>query len=255
MNLLAVDIGNSNIVLGFYKNDKCLQTWRIKTSLEVPINKYEMDIRSYLLEQDIKLDSIQKVVLSSVVPALSDGFVSLLGTIFTQKVLFMNPEFYDKLPINTSNPDEIGTDLMANALAAFKIYNDACVVVDFGTALTFTSISQKGEIIGVAIAPGLKTALRALSSNTAKLPNVPLEIPSSVLGKNTVHAIQAGVLLGYVGLVRELIAQTAKEMPPNCKFVATGGLSSVLKPLHSSFDKIIPSLTLDGLCWLSKYCE
>lgn len=254
MNLLAVDIGNSNIVLGFYKDAKCLQNVRIKTSLEVPMNKYEMDIRSYLLEQEINLDSIQKVVLSSVVPALSASFVSILESIFNQKVLVLTSELYDKLPISTLNPNEIGTDLVANALAAFKIYNDACVVVDFGTALTFTSISDKGEILGVAIAPGLKTALRALSSNTAKLPNVPLEIPKSALGKNTVHAIQAGVLLGYVGLVRELIYQTAKEMPSNCKFVATGGLSSVLSPLQNSFDKIVPNLTLDGLRWLVEYC-
>ena len=254
MNLLAVDIGNSNIVLGFYKDAKCLQTWRIKTSLEAPINKYEMDIRSYLLEQDINLDSIQKVVLSSVVPSLSEGFVHILESIFSQEVLVLTSKLYPKLPISTLNPDEIGTDLVANALAAFKLYKHSCVVVDFGTALTFTSISDKGEILGVAIAPGLKTALHSLFSNTAKLPNVPLEVPKSALGKDTVHAIQAGVLLGYVGLVRELVHQTGKEMPENCKFVATGGLSSILTSLQGSFDKIIPNLTLDGLRWLTEYC-
>lgn len=152
------------------------------------------------------------------------------------------------MKIGINNPHEIGTDLVANAVAAvYRFPNNHCIVVDFGTALTFTTISKNKEILGVAISLGLQTAVRALSQNTAKLPEVPLELPASPIGKNTTHAIQAGVLLGYVGAVPFILQQIENELGEKCKVIATGGLSSILTPLKNYFDQIDMLLTLDGL--------
>jgi type III pantothenate kinase len=136
---------------------------------------------------------------------------------------------------------------VANAVAAWARFRSATIVVDFGTALTFTTINQQGTVLGVAIAPGLKTAVRALSSNTAKLPFVPLELPESAIGKDTVHAIQAGILLGYTHMVEGMIARIKKELGGEVKVIATGGLSSILHNLAEDFDIIDRTLTLDGM--------
>ena len=152
------------------------------------------------------------------------------------------------------NPYEIGSDLVANAVAAHTLFHSNCVVVDFGTALTFTTISEKGKILGVAIAPGLKTAIRALSQNTAKLFDVPLVMPQSALGKNTVHAIQAGILLGYEGLVKSMVERISLELnDPNLASVATGGLASIITPQSGTFTTIEPNLTLDGLRLVAEF--
>ena len=145
------------------------------------------------------------------------------------------------------SPHEIGTDLIANATAAHLLHPGDCMVIDFGTALTFTVIEASGDIKGVNIAPGLKTAIRALVGNTAQLPEVPLELPDSAIGKNTVHAIQSGVLWGYVGMVEGMVSRIKAEVGQDLKVVATGGLSSILHPLHDLFDTVDPKLTLEGL--------
>ena len=151
------------------------------------------------------------------------------------------------LPLDILRPHEIGTDLVANALAGYSRYHCNCVIVDFGTALTFTTVSGQGKILGVAITPGLRTAIRSLFANTAQLPEVPIEAPESALGQNTTHAIQAGIVLGYEGLVRHLANKIKAELQNDCIVVATGGLSGKIPALHDLFEEIIPSLTLDGV--------
>ena len=149
--------------------------------------------------------------------------------------------------MRTQNPYEIGTDLLANAVAAKELHGGDTIVVDFGTALTFTVVDKDGLILGVNIAPGLKTAIKALVGQTAQLPEVPLELPESVLGKNTIHAIQNGVLWGYISMVEGMLDRIQKELGREVKVVATGGLSSILTPLHDRFDKVDRHLTLEGL--------
>lgn len=185
--------------------------------------------------------------MSSVVPGVSPAVKTMLEKLTGLKVVVIGPDIFRKMKMGIDNPDEIGSDLVANAVAAYGRFSQAAIVVDFGTALTFTTVSDQGEILGVAIAPGLKTAMLALFSNTAQLPVVPLELPESAIGKNTAHALQAGILLGYVGLINELIDRIQSELPSKAKVVATGGLSSVLAPLKSRFDEVDPMLTLDGL--------
>lgn len=246
--LLAVDIGNTDITLGLYQNKKWNYIWRTLSAPNHSELFYGIKLRDFFFEADLKTHQVEKVIISSVVPNLTDTIVNVTTKLFEKKPIVLGPDVYSKLPIQVLNPYEIGSDLVSNALAAYTLFKGPCIVVDFGTALTFTIISADGKIEGVAIAPGLKTAIRSLSQNTAKLFDVPLELPQSVLGKNTVHAIQAGILHGYDGLVRSMINKIRIELKnDSIPAVATGGLSSIITSLSGVFAGIEPNLTLDGL--------
>jgi type III pantothenate kinase len=162
-------------------------------------------------------------------------------------VKVMGPKLYTTLPIEVISPDEIGADLVANSVYAHANYDSDVLIVDFGTALTFTLVDAKGKMQGVSIAPGLKTAVKSLFSETAQLPEVPLEMPNSALGTDTVSSIQSGILWGYVGMVKEMIARVKAERGTGVKVIATGGLSSILTPLESYFDEVNKLITLEGL--------
>ena len=159
----------------------------------------------------------------------------------------MDPTRLKSLKLKIANPHEIGSDLVANAMAGYTLFKSDVLIVDFGTALTFTTVNKDAEILGVAIAPGIRTAIKALTQNTAKLPDIDLDLPATAIGKNTVHAIRSGVLYGYVGMVKEMVERIRAEVSPELKVVATGGLSHVLHPLKPVFDRVEPTLTLDGL--------
>jgi len=246
--ILVLDIGNSDITIGLFHQEDLKYTWRIPAVADRPELYYGIKFRDYLLEAGISISHVEKIVLSSVVPNLTDKIINVTVTLFEKNPIVLGPDIYKKLPIEVLNPYEIGSDLVANAVAAHTLFQSNCVVVDFGTALTFTTVSGEGKILGVAIAPGLKTAIKALSQNTAKLFDVPLELPQSALGKNTVHAIQAGILLGYEGLVKSMLDRIRVELSdPNLSTIATGGLSSVITPTNGTFTRIEPNLTLEGL--------
>jgi type III pantothenate kinase len=245
---LALDIGNSNLTVGLYAKNKWQHIWRLPTKSDSEATLfYQMRLSHLMLEHDIAAREIKQVVISTVVPDLKSTFVNLSRHLFHQEAVVVSPEIYGKLRLNIERPDELGTDLFANAVAAHYLYERDCIVVDFGTALTFTSIDRNGQLLGVAITPGLKTAISALFQKTAQLPEVPLEMPDSAVGKNTAHAIQAGILIGYVGLVRHLLQELRNELGQQYIAIATGGLSSILRPLQGDFHAIQPELTLDGL--------
>lgn len=245
--LLAIDIGNSDIVFGLHDGHRWLPTLRIPTHYSSRMEDYDAEVRRLFRENNLDVSTVDRVVLSSVVPGETFLIRSLAKGLFDVSPLLVGPDIYPKLGLDILSPREIGTDLVANAVYAYHAYRpENCVVVDFGTALTFTVVSGSGKIEGVSIAPGLKTAVQSLSTNTAQLPEVPLVMPASAIGKNTIHAIQAGILWGYVGLVKELLAQVGAEIGP-CKVLATGGLSAILTPLHDVFDEVDPLLTLNGL--------
>ena len=166
------------------------------------------------------------------------------------KFILLNHLVYQQLKVSTSNPYELGTDLMANAVAANHLFRSNTIIVDFGTALTFTLVRDDGSIEGVNILPGIKTAIRSLSLNTAQLQEVILEYPLQILGKNTVEAIQNGVLIGYTGLVKYMIESIEKHYGIQCKTIATGGLAGILTQLK--FDLIDKNLTLNGLRWVAE---
>lgn len=244
---IIVDIGNTDAVFGLYNQADWQHIWRTPSRYDESAESYEARLRLWLLEANVSLSSIKATILSSVVPNVTPIIRSMLTELFGYEPIVVGPGVYPLLPIDILRPHEIGADLVANALAAFTRYQRNCVVVDFGTALTFTTVSGEGKMLGVAIAPGLKTAIRSLFANTAQLPEVPIEVPSSALGTNTTHAIQAGVILGYEGLVRSLLDRIRTELNGDCIAVATGGLSNRIPSLRDAFVDIIPSLTLEGV--------
>jgi len=252
--LLAIDIGNTNIVFGVNKNGDWKNHWRIQTDDLKTADEYEVIFRSLLNNGKTGQADITQIVMSSVVPSLIRPFSEMLDGLFPKtKQIIVNSDIYDCLPVQVLNPYEIGADLVANAVAAFQKYGAPTTVIDFGTALTFTTIGKDAEIKGVAIAPGLKTAVTTLAGKTAQLPEIHLTPPPSVLGKNTVHAIQAGIVFGFTGLIDSLIERTQEELNEKLKVVATGGLSSTIAPLSKNIKTIDPLLTLDGLYLINMF--
>jgi len=243
--ILAADIGNTNIVIAFFDEEKWSKQLRIET--HKPSEKYALDFSNYLLENNFSMEAVSGIVVSSVVPHRTDDVLKVLNPIGKMSPLVLGPEYYTVLPVEITNPLEMGTDLVANALAAHVITREDCIVVDFGTALTFTVVSKSGKILGVSIAPGLKTAMKALTGNTAKLPEIPLKLPPSVMGGDTITAMQSGIMFGFTGLVEKMIHAIKAEVGNDMKVVATGGLSSILPGVKDLFDLINPNLTLDGL--------
>ena len=254
--LLVIDIGNTNIVFGVQGKNNWLNHWRIQTDHLKTADEYEVIFRSLLLAGKISCTKITEIILSSVVPSLVRPFTEMLSVLIpNSEIIIVNPEIYKKLPIKILNPYEIGSDLVANAVAAFHKFGNLTMIIDFGTALTFTTIGKNSEIIGVAIAPGLQTAVGALAGKTAQLPQIHLTPPPSVLGENTIHAIQAGVVFGFTGLVDSIIEQTQKELNEKLNVVATGGLSAIIAPLTKNIKNIDQMLTLNGLCHIHSFAS
>ena len=249
--ILTIDIGNTNIVFGIADQEEWLKIWRIQTDLLKTADEYEVIFRSLFASSGIFEGDIDRTVLSSVVPSLIRPFREMLNHLLGQPPFLVEPSVYKKLPVEILSPDEIGTDIVADATAAFIRYGGPTMVIDFGTALTFTTISETGKILGVAIAPGLLTALKSLTGNTAQLRDVQLVAPPSALGDNTIHAIQAGIVLGFSGLVDSMVARTEKELSCKLNVIATGGLSSILQDVSSSIQVIDQNLTLDGLKYMA----
>lgn len=253
---LYIDIGNSDIVLGFRENNEWYQIHRISSKEATAFIEGSIEMVTRKFAQ-LRFSEIEFITISSVVPRLTTTVKMILKKFFpayqNKQFLLVNAKVYDDLNVTiTTNKSEIGTDLVANAVAAFDYAKSACIVVDFGTALTFTIIDNDGNIQGVNIAPGIKTALKALVGNTAQLSEIPLELPDTIIGKNTVHAIQSGILWGYVDLVKGMLGRIKNELNQNCVIIGTGGLADVLKPLNSTFDYIDVQLTLNGLVLIQK---
>lgn len=245
---VIVDIGNSNVVIGIYGRKGWEHLWRLPTiQTEDTAVYYNLEISNRILETGLVISETEGIILSTVVPVLREVFEELLEISFGATVLVVGPNLYKYLRFDVPRPYEIGTDIVANAYCAYRKYGGHCIVVDFGTALTFTTVDAAGYIKGVAIAPGIKTAMKALSSNTAQLPEIPLELPSSALGRNTTHAIQAGILWGYVGMVKQLLLTLRQEVGEEYTAIATGGLSFVMSEVQDMFSVIDRELTITGL--------
>lgn len=246
---LAIDAGNSNVVFALfdYKSGKWTNQFRLETKTPKLISQLTKKVPLYFLEHDIHISQIEKIGFSSVVPEINSIIEQFCENFFGQTPYLIQPDSFSVLPVKAMRPNEIGSDLMCNVMAAFSRFQGPVIIVDFGTALTFTAVSQSGEIMGVNIVPGLQTAIKSLFMNTSKLPEVELKLPESALGKNTIHAIQAGVLYGYTGLVKGMLETIKKETGLNFTVVATGGLSSILTSLEGVFDEVDRNLTLEGL--------
>ena len=250
--LLCVDIGNTNVVLGLWCEGTWCAHWRMRTVRDQMADEYAMLIKALLRDRGYEASEITRVVMASVVPPLTPVFVDLFSRYLTTEPLVVGPGVRSGLRIRIDNPVELGADLVADAVAAYARFHSACIVVDFGTATTFSAVSKEGDFMGVAIAPGLGVAAEALSSRTAQLPRVSLVPPAAAIGKNTVHSMQSGLVFGYIGLVEGLIGRIRAELGGEAQVIATGGLSSVLAPLTKQIDAVDPWLTLEGLRLISE---
>ncbi|MFK7971673.1 MAG: type III pantothenate kinase [Bacteroidia bacterium] len=243
--LLAIDIGNTDGVFALHDGKQWHERHRIPSKRDTPAAIYKEKLRDFLQE---KAQEVSHIMMGCVVPQLAEPVSQAVHELMPQaRFERMGLELYPQLPLTIPSPHEIGEDIVANVLAAHHQFQQACIVIDFGTALTFVACSDDGTIEGVAIAPGLKTSIKAIFLQAAQLPEVPLEVPSTALGKNTIHALQSGILLGYESLVSGMIDRIEREMGKRCSIIATGGLSSVLTPLKHRFDVTDPLLTLKGL--------
>ncbi len=252
---LAIDAGNTDIVFGLHDGKEWLHHWRMPSRSVPSKEAWQYRLVSELFEIGFKPTDIERAIISSVVPPLTEPLREMLTLIAGLEPMVLNAKLYPSLAVKVLNTDEIGSDLVANAVAAYAHFKSKCIVVDFGTALTFTTVDDDGTILGVSIAPGLKTAIQALFDNTAQLPEVPLEQPDSVLGKNTIQAIQAGVVVGYTGMIKYMLDQIKSEIGTDCKTVGTGGLSSVLTALEEDFDYKERMLTMNGLLIIAETCS
>ncbi len=246
---LAIDAGNSNVVFALFdeKSGKWTNQFRLETNTPKLISQLGKKVPLYFLEHGIHSSDIKSVGFSSVVPEINHIIQQFCQGYFGIEPYTISAKSYDSLPVRSLRPNEIGTDLMCNVMAAYSKYLKPVIIVDFGTALTFTAVDLGGQILGINIVPGLKTAIKSLFTNTSKLPEVKLELPESALGKDTIHAIQAGILYGYTGLVKGMIETIKAETKLDFTIVATGGLAAILTPLKDTFDDIDRNLTLEGL--------
>lgn len=257
--LLAIDVGNTNVAFGIFHEGRWTNHWRVRTVHDMMPDEHAVLFRSLFHDNGLQMQDIKRVVLSSVVPSLTTTLSEMLKRQTKGDLIVVGPGVRTGLRIRTDNPAEVGGDLVANAVAAHALYGshatsggypgsaNNCIVVDFGTALTFTAVDKSGDLLGVAIAPGLRSAAAALASNTAQLPHVQLVPPPTAIGRNTVHSIQSGVVFGYIGLVEALIKRMRDELDGRTHVIATGGLARVIAPLTDQFTAIEPWLTLDGL--------
>jgi type III pantothenate kinase len=244
---VAVDVGNSNVVIGLNCDGVWEKIYRLSTKKNFTYWSFQKKLKKIIDLNDFNPSNIESVIISSVVPTLTDIVKISCNDMLCENIHIVRAPSVNRVNISIDNINEIGTDLLANAVEASSLYDDNVVVVDFGTALTFTVISNNKDVLGVNIVPGLKTAINSLYKNTANLPVIDLKMPEKVIGKNTIHSIQSGIIYGYVGLVKEMLSKIKGELIGDSKVIATGGLSKFAEPLKVEFDDIIPTLTLDGM--------
>lgn len=245
--LLAIDIGNTNLVLGVYEGKKLLTHWRLATEPERTADEYGALISHLASLEGLRCEKIDAVIVSCVVPPMLSMVRDLGKRFFGVTPLVVGPGVKTGMPVLYDSPKDVGSDRICNGVAAYEKYHDCCIAVDFGTATTFDFISKKGEYLGGAIAPGLLISLEALFQRASKLPRVEIIKPKEIIGKNPVHSIQSGVFYGYVGLVDGVVRRIQEENRVRARVVATGGLAPLIAPESSAIEEVDEFLTLDGL--------
>jgi type III pantothenate kinase len=247
MALFCVDIGNTNVVMGLYDGPELVAHWRIATDHQKMADEYGVLILDLLERAGQDPDAVEGVIISSVVPPLTGIFEKVTQRYFGRAPVLVDANTPTGIRVLIENPQEAGADRVVNAVAVVQQYGGPACVVDFGTATTFDAVSADGDYLGGAIAPGIGIAAEALFQRTAKLPRTDLVRPPGAIGKNTVHAMQSGLLFGYVGLVEGLVARFRAELGEEMKVIATGGLASLIAAETDVIDAVDPWLTLEGL--------
>ncbi|NMA94770.1 MAG: type III pantothenate kinase [Clostridiales bacterium] len=246
--ILVIDIGNTDMVLGVYDEDRLLADWRLATDHHRSGDEFGVLILSLLKHRDIPHCKINSVIISSVVPSLMLALQTLSERYFNVQPLIVGPGMKTGMNIKYDNPKEVGADRIVNAIAGYDLYGGPLIIIDFGTATTFCAISESGDYLGGCIAPGIKISTDALFDRAAKLPRVELLRPASIIAKNTVNSIQAGIVYGYIGQIDYIVKRMKEEFAhEHIKVVATGGLANLIVGESDIVDIIDPLLTLKGL--------
>jgi type III pantothenate kinase len=245
--LLCVDIGNTNLVMGMWKDGAWRGKWRVRTVRDKMPDEYAILLKGLFSDRGLDMGGVNRVVIASVVPRLKEVFSELSVRYLGVRPLIIGPGVKTGLSIRIDNPVELGADLVADAVAAYERVQGPCIIVDFGTATTFSAVSGKGEFMGVSIAPGIEVASDALHRMTAQLPRVSLTPPPRAIGTNTVHSMQSGLIFGYIGLVERLIRCIREELGGEAEAIATGGSAGIIAPHTGEISAVDTELTLEGL--------
>jgi type III pantothenate kinase len=245
--LLVIDVGNSNIVLGIYDDERLVRDWRISTEKSKTTDEYGILVHDLFRLAGIDFADIKDIIISSVVPTLTGALEMLSHQYFGFKPYVVGPGIKTGMPIQYDNPKEVGADRIVNAVAGFEKHHCALIIVDFGTATTFDYVNKRGEYCGGAIAPGLMISMEALFQKASKLPRVEIVKPPSIIAKNTVNSMQAGIFFGYVGLVDGIVTRMKGESKENPRVIATGGLAGLIAPESATIEEVDEYLTLEGL--------
>lgn len=245
--LLAIDIGNTNIVLGVFRGRKLIHHWKIQTESEKTSDEYGVTMLNLFSLSGPEKTEIKAVIISSVVPPLTPIFEDLSKSLFKVKPVIVGPGLKTGMAILYENPLEVGADRVVAAVGAYEKHGGPCIVVDFGTATTFDAVSSKGEYLGGAIAPGIQISAEALYLKTAKLPRIEIKKPKEAIGRTTVTSMQSGLYFGYVGLVSKIIEEIKRELGEDTTVISTGGFGAQISHEISSIDIHEPDLVLEGL--------
>jgi type III pantothenate kinase len=245
--LLVIDVGNTHTAVGIFEDDKVRGHWRISTNIKKTEDEFAMLFKNLLAEKGINYNHIKAIAISCVVPPLIWILVKMSRIYFNIKPIVVSSEINLNINIKTNYPEELGADRIANAVAVSSIYGSPAIIIDYGTATTFCALDKDKNYIGGAISPGLELSSNALFERTAKLPEVELIEPEHAIGKNTIQAIQSGIILGHLGLTRELVERFKSELKGSPKVIATGGLAELIARTCPLIDKVDPLLTLKGL--------
>ncbi|RFU60347.1 type III pantothenate kinase [Bacillus sp. V59.32b] len=245
--IFVLDVGNTNTVIGVYDNDHLKYHWRIETNRHKTEDEYGMIIKSLLEQEGLSFHEFDGIIISSVVPPIMFALERMCQKYFQIKPLVVGPGIKTGLNIKYENPREVGADRIVNAVAGIHEYGGPLIIVDFGTATTYCYINEEKQYMGGAIAPGISISTEALYSKAAKLPRIEIARPEDIIGKNTVAAMQAGILFGYVGQVEGIVSRMKAQSIKEPKVIATGGLASLIANESNSIDMVDPFLTLKGL--------
>ena len=249
--ILLVDVGNTNIVLGVNSNGRYIASWRISTDAKKTSDEYGIQVTQLFAQHNLNPLDVEGIIISSVVPNIMHSLENMIKKCFKMNPIIVGPGIKTGINIKYDNPKEVGADRIVNAVAAYEIYKRSLIIIDFGTATTYCAVTKSGNYLGGNICPGIKIGSEALFERAAKLPRVELEKPNTLICKNTITSMQAGIIYGYIGQVEYIVNRMKKEMMDLGEaepfVLATGGLANLIASETNVIDKVDSQLTLEGL--------